>query len=274
MAEGSEQRREDEGEGVTCESVTQRGSVLLFLLQPLKLHYHDWSLSALQRHTHTQCRSSPCPVFVHTQVISSRMRMTGKMCVCTDLLTRVAGPEPLCRGMLMFSKETISQQRKIGAWTNTHKRRAKRGRKGNKGEEEQMYLILQWRISWGQFLIYSNLSQMFVSVYFMVVYWNTKTSSWLDSFNKNVLDRESCVSSDQGQFTWGYIVLQKVFPPLKILHISPQKNYKVQSEKKKTEVVVWMRIQPSLISYPLIKPTTNSNYLQGSLAYETESSWM
>lgn len=34
------------------------------------------------------------------------------MCVraCTDTLTHKAGFEPLCTGMLMFSKETITQQ--------------------------------------------------------------------------------------------------------------------------------------------------------------------
>ncbi len=48
------------------------------------------------------------------------------MCVCvcldTDPLTHIAGPEPLCRGMLMFSKETITQQIETERLTETETR--------------------------------------------------------------------------------------------------------------------------------------------------------
>lgn len=119
--------------GYVCVCYTE-GLFCFFLLQPLKLHYHDWSLSASQGHTHPRKHCRNGPVFIRTQVISLRKRTAGKMCAWTDLLTHVAGLEPLCRGMLMFSKETISQQRKIGAWTNTHREEQKEGGKETKNE--------------------------------------------------------------------------------------------------------------------------------------------
>lgn len=44
----------------------------------------------------------------------------GVKCVCADLLTHVAGLELLCTGMLMFSKETVTQHTEIETLPHTH----------------------------------------------------------------------------------------------------------------------------------------------------------
>lgn len=44
----------------------------------------------------------------------------GVKCVRTDLLTHVAGLELLCTGMLMFSKETVTQHTEIETLPHTH----------------------------------------------------------------------------------------------------------------------------------------------------------
>lgn len=61
--------------------------------------------------THTQSLTLVCRyahVHAHT---GYQPENEDKICVCADTLTHKAGFEPLCTGMLMFSKETITQQR-------------------------------------------------------------------------------------------------------------------------------------------------------------------
>lgn len=137
---------------IVCVTETAREREVVcwwFLLQPLKLHYHDGSLSSLSgvwRHTltHTWTCSKPCTceqtcTYTCTHRLSAWEWDTCVcvcLCVCTDPLTHSAGLEPLYTGMLMFSKETITQQRACEKRTNRQ-----RGGKPNIWWRQNKYMI-------------------------------------------------------------------------------------------------------------------------------------
>lgn len=92
-------------------------------------HYLPYQGLRRDTHTHTHIYTVEAS-HVQTLVISLSVRVSCvcvSVCVYTDPLTHFAGLEPLCRGMLMFSKETITQQREIETERLTERERATDG---------------------------------------------------------------------------------------------------------------------------------------------------